>query len=174
MKKISLFLFLLFYSIIGYSQEIWITGTVVEINTRQPFPYVLIYIDSTLNTLSTFNGTFNLKTSIIGQSDTLKIRYGSYFDLNIINLPVDSDTIIFEEIPLFEYFAGFSTVDYFCGRLNFRCKRAWRKHIEEENKRIDKYYMDKNAQISVYDFRFNDNIYSINLTNHCIDLKSSK
>jgi hypothetical protein len=174
MKIILLSLFLIFDLSLGFSQNILITGKIIDYYSGRPMPYASISLDSTLSTTSNHDGTFSLRTSKISQSDTLKIMFISYFELNIINLPSDTNTIRFEVIPLFEYFTGNSMDDYSCGRFDFKCKRAWRKHIKEEKERINKYYSDRNLEISSYDFRFNNKGYIINVNNHCIDLKQNK
>jgi hypothetical protein len=87
-------------------------------------------------------------------------------------LPQNVDTIRFNEIPIFEYFTGHSMDDYGCGPFDFKCKRAWKKHIKEENKRNRNYYLDRDAEINRYNFLYNNKIYKINVTNHCVDLKS--
>lgn len=174
MKLISILIILIIDLTSGFSQNILITGKIIDYKTGQPMPITSIFIDSTKSTASNYDGTFNLRTSKIRQSDTLKIRFLSYFDLNIINLPIDTDTIRFSEIPLFEYFVGNSTIDYMCGPFDFKCKRAWKKHVKEESKMINRYYSDKNEEINKYNFLFNGKAYLINVTNHCIDLKSNK
>jgi hypothetical protein len=173
--KQSLSLVILIFNIcIGYSQNILITGKTIDYETRQPMPYTSISIDSTISTTSDKDGNFYLRASKLKQTDTLKIRFLGCFNLNIINLPQDKDTIRFNEIPIFEYFIGNSTADYNCGLFDFKCKRAWKKHLKEENERINNYYLERNAEISRYHFLYDNLIYLINVTNHSISLKSDK
>lgn len=133
-------------------------------------PATSIFIDSLRGVISDCNGKFVLRIGNMSKTDTIKIRFISYYDLNFINLPQNKDTIDLGEVPLFYYFPGYDMSDYFCGRFDFACKRRWKKHIKEEKDRILNYYLKQQQIIRDFNYYFDNKLYKINLENHCIDL----
>ena len=154
----------------GFSQHRLIIGKVIEYKTQQPYPLVNIFINSAIFDITDNDGNFTIEADSLTSEDTLKVRFLSYFDLNFINFPDNLDTITLHNIPLFEYFTGYDMTDFFCGPLDFKCKRDRRIHLKTENERINNYYFQQNKLIEEYKYRFNNSEYHINLKNHCIDL----
>ena len=169
-RYLVLLLIVTVFSVSASSQDKFIIGTVVENETGNAMNYTSVYIDSLHGTATDENGYFILRLENLSSKDTLKIRCLSYFDLNFTNLPLETDTIYLGYVQLFEYSIGYEMVDFFCGRFNFKCKRKRRQHQKQEEERIDKYYFDRNIEIGKYEFLFNDQVFKINLENHCIDL----
>jgi len=155
------------------SQSKIIKGYTFDYSTNSKLAATLIYIDSLRGVISDSKGDFILRVDNFSQSDTIKIRYISYYDLNLINLTQTTDTIELGGIPLFEYFTGHDMTDYFCRWFDFACKRRWKKHVKEEKERMNNYYLKQDKMIKDYAYTFNGNQYKINLENHCIDLSEN-
>src|SRR5665647_803925 len=75
-----------------FPQSKIIRGHIFDYKTNSRVPGTLIFIDSIRGVISDPSGDFNLKVYNVSKSDTVRIRYISSFDLNII-LPLNIDTI---------------------------------------------------------------------------------
>ena len=170
MSRFKYILIILLVTQNSFSQSTTIRGYIFDYSTNSRMPATSIYIDSLRGEISDCNGNFNLAIENLSKSDTIKIRFISCYDLNIVNLPQDTDTIDLGGIPLFYYFPGYDMTDYFCGRFDFACKRRWKKHSKKEKERIFNYYLKQEQIIRDFDYIFNDKLYKINLENNCIDL----
>jgi len=152
-----------------FPQSKIIRGHIFDYKTNSRVPGTLIFIDSIRGVISDPSGDFNLKVYNVSKSDTVRIRYISSFDLNII-LPLNIDTIELGGIPLFDDYPGYDMTDYFCKWYDFACKRRWKKHMKQEQERIMKYYLDQKKIFEEYVYYYNGKYYKINLETHCIDL----
>ena len=167
------FIYILIFCLIiqnCFSQSKVVKGYTFDYSTNSRLAATLIYIDTLRGVVSDSNGDFILRVDNLSHSDTIRIRYISCYDLNFINLPQNKDTIELGGIPLFYYFAGYDMTDYFCRWFDFACKRRWKKHVKEENERMNSFYLKQDKIIGDYVYTFNGKQYKINLENHCIDL----
>jgi hypothetical protein len=175
MIKYSLIIILIFFfEDLSLAQTKLITGQVTDYKTQEPISHVNVFFSSIIYDITDDKGKFDIKIERLTESDTLKVRFLNYYDLNFINIPNELDTILLNNIPLFDYFTGNDMTDFFCGTLDFKCKRARKINISQEKQRIQNYYSQQNRLISEYVFHFDNVEYHIEVANHCIDLNRKK
>lgn len=168
-------LILIVFSASLYSQNIVITGQVFDYDSGEPMTGAAVFMDSHNGTITNENGRFVLQVKNIKSKDILKIGFINYFELGFINLPIETDTILLNNIPLFYYFPDeMNMSSIFCKRFDFICKwKSWR-HYQKEAKRVEPYYIKRRKIIENYYFNFQGKKYSINVDKHTIDLKINK
>ena len=136
--------------------------------------YTQILFDSTNQVIANDQGEFEFKVPKNKITDTLKIRYIGCFDINIINMPDNNDSINLGVIPIFDYFPGYDMTHFNCADDDYECKEKEKKHIEKEKKRIEDYYTNVHNLIDYFDYRFQNKSFKIDIETGCIDLSSGK
>ncbi len=174
MKSIVVTITFLLVPIWVFTQVVKIKGTVLDYKTLQPMKFAEVVFNDKCKTIADDKGIFELDASKEIISDTLKIRYLGYFKINIINLPSNDNVIDLGIIPMFEYFPGYDMSDFDCANDDFECKKKWKNHIEQEQKRIEDYYSNVHNAVNYFEYSFQNKVYKIDVKTGCIDLKTEK
>lgn len=169
-----LILTLLILPIIAHSQNVIIKGKVTHYRTLQPMCYTQILFDSTNQIIANGQGEFEFIVPKNKIKDTLKIRYIGCFDINIINISYNNDSINLGVIPIFDYSPDYDMIHLNCADNDYECKEKEKKHIEKENKRVEVYYTNIHNLIEYFDYRFQNKTFKIDIETGCIDLSTEK
>jgi|WetSurMetagenome_2_1015567.scaffolds.fasta_scaffold37284_3 hypothetical protein len=156
-----------------FAQNIVIHGNVLDYDTNKPLEGITVILNKDNGTLTDKNGKFQFTVQNITSRDKLRIGFINYFELIFTNLPNKNDTIEFKNVPLFYYFPDeLDPISIFCRRFDLVCKWNRHKRMNEEDKRLEPYYKERNRIIESYKYIFCDKVHYINVSKHKIDLKS--
>jgi hypothetical protein len=169
MKKIALVILILILHSHGNGQNAVIKGYVVDGEDNTVLKSASIFFNENISTVTDENGYFKLSVPQKSLSKRLKIRYLSYFGLDIINLPLKQVEINLDTIKLFFYFTNYP-IDYVWPTNDKEDKQKNRQvKINEEN-RMRQYYLKRDSIIASYRYYFQENEFKIDLKKKYINL----
>ncbi|MFC2152848.1 carboxypeptidase-like regulatory domain-containing protein [Bacteroidota bacterium] len=109
-KLISLIVLTFFCSKAAFSQNVILTGQVIEYETEETLMTVSISIEKhRTGTVTDMNGNFKLE--VYGDTEAIKFSYIGYYDIEFINVPFDTDTIKIENLKMFRDYSTHVTVE---------------------------------------------------------------
>jgi hypothetical protein len=169
MKKITLIILILILHSHANGQNAIIKGFIVDGEDNIALKSASIFFNEKIATVTDENGYFELSVPQKSLSKNLKIRYISYFGIDIINFPLNQSEINLDTIKLFFYFTNYP-IDYVWPTNN---KEGQQKNkqlkINEEN-RMKQYYLKRDSIIASYKYYFQESEYKINLKKKYINL----